>query len=108
MDDFYPVPLFSNDFYPIFIVKFLSSKSKLFIPKSLLLIWYPTGISTSLLFSVFESWMVCEHHKHGFDSNLLGETFSYATLGNGLVAVVAGLVANTAAESYGFVAPFVG
>jgi MFS transporter, MFS domain-containing protein family, molybdate-anion transporter len=66
-----------------------------------------SGISTSLLFSVFESWMVCEHHKQGFDNALIGETFAYATFGNGLVAVVAGLVANYAAKTYGFVAPFV-
>lgn len=66
-----------------------------------------SGIATSLLFSVFESWMVCEHTKQGFDASLLGQTFSYATFGNGLVAVVAGLIANSAAESYGFVAPFV-
>jgi predicted MFS family arabinose efflux permease len=66
-----------------------------------------SGVSTSLLFSVFESWMVCEHFKQGFDASLLSDTFSLATLGNGLVAVAAGLVANSAAESSGFVAPFV-
>ena len=66
-----------------------------------------SGVSTSLLFSVFESWMVCEHFKLGFDSTLLNDTFAYATFGNGLVAVVAGLIANSAAEMYGFVAPFV-
>lgn len=66
-----------------------------------------SGVSTSLLFSVFESWMVCEHHKQGFDGSLLGDTFAYATFGNGLVAVIAGLIANSAAASYGFVAPFV-
>ena len=66
-----------------------------------------SGISTSLLFSVFESWMVCEHFKQGFDASLLGDTFAYATFGNGLVAVIAGLIANTAADSYGYVAPFV-
>jgi MFS transporter, MFS domain-containing protein family, molybdate-anion transporter len=66
-----------------------------------------SGVSTSLLFSVFESWMVCEHHKQGFDVALLGDTFAMATFGNGLVAVVAGLVANKAAESYGYVAPFI-
>jgi hypothetical protein len=38
---------------------------------------------------------------------LLSVTFSNAIFGNGLVAVIAGLVANAAAESYGFVAPFV-
>lgn len=64
------------------------------------------GICTSLLFSVFESWMVCEHFKQGFDAHLLGETFSYATLGNGVIAVGAGLVANTAADSFGYIAPF--
>ena len=64
------------------------------------------GISTSLLFSVFESWMVCEHHKQGFDASLLSDTFAYATFGNGVVAVIAGLLANTLAKSYGFVAPF--
>jgi MFS transporter, MFS domain-containing protein family, molybdate-anion transporter len=66
-----------------------------------------SGVSTSLLFSVFESWMVCEHHKQGFDVALLGDTFAMATFGNGLVAVIAGLVANKAAESYGYVAPFI-
>ena len=58
------------------------------------------GISTSLLFSVFESWMVCEHFKQGFDAQLLGETFSYATFGNGVVAVAAGLTANAAADKF--------
>jgi hypothetical protein len=29
---------------------------------------------------------VCEHHKRGFDSARLSETFGYQTLGNGLVA----------------------
>jgi MFS family permease len=66
-----------------------------------------SGISTSLLFSVFESWMVSEHHRQGYDSNLLGDTFTYATFGNGLVAVIAGLMANSAAESYGYVGPFI-
>lgn len=66
-----------------------------------------SGISTSLLFSVFESWMVCEHFKQGFDGSLLNDTFALATFGNGLVAVCAGLIANFAAGYYGFVAPFV-
>jgi len=66
-----------------------------------------SGVSTSLLFSVFESWMVCEHKKKGFDDIELGDTFTYATFGNGLAAVIAGLVANTAAEASGYVAPFI-
>mmetsp|Transcript_14162 Transcript_14162/g.21512 ORF Transcript_14162/g.21512 Transcript_14162/m.21512 type:complete len:465 (+) Transcript_14162:137-1531(+) len=64
------------------------------------------GVATSLLFSVFEAWMVSEHNRKGFDGALIGDTFSYATFGNGLVAVLAGLVANAAAESHGYVAPF--
>lgn len=54
-----------------------------------------------------ESWMVCEHHARGFEPALLGETFSYATLGNGMVAVLAGLIANYFADMFGYVAPFV-
>lgn len=65
-----------------------------------------SGISTSLLFSVFESWMVCEHNRNGFDSALLADTFARQTFGNGVVAVIAGLVANTAADAFGYVAPF--
>jgi MFS family permease len=64
------------------------------------------GIATSLLFSVFESWMVCEHFKRGFSSDMLSATFSYATFGNGVIAVAAGLTANAAASSYGYIAPF--
>jgi MFS family permease len=66
-----------------------------------------SGISTSLLFSSFESWMVCEHNKEGFESSLIGDTFSHATFLNGLMAVSAGLVANFVASSFGFVGPFV-
>lgn len=66
-----------------------------------------SGISASLLFSVFESWMVCEHFKNGFSSVSLGKTFSFAIFGNGLIAVIAGLVANIMAHSsIGYVAPF--
>jgi len=65
-----------------------------------------SGVSTSLLFSSFESWMVCEHHKLGFDPTLIGETFSHATFGNGVVAVLAGLISNAVASMFGYVAPF--
>ncbi|MQL90770.1 hypothetical protein Taro_023375 [Colocasia esculenta] len=67
------------------------------------------GIATSLLFSAFESWLVAEHNKRGFDSQWLSITFSKAIfLGNGLVAIVAGLFANLLADTLGFgpVAPF--
>ncbi|KNC54290.1 major facilitator superfamily transporter [Thecamonas trahens ATCC 50062] len=66
-----------------------------------------SGVATSLLFSVFEAWMVCEHNARGYPPALLSQTFSRATTGNGLVAVAAGLVAMAAASTFGYVAPFV-
>lgn len=44
------------------------------------------GVATSLLFSSFEAWMVCEHNKRGFPNAWLSETFGFLTLGNGFVA----------------------
>ncbi|ERN10780.1 hypothetical protein AMTRI_Chr09g19390 [Amborella trichopoda] len=67
------------------------------------------GIATSLLFSAFESWLVAEHFKRGFEAQWLSFTFSKAIfLGNGLVAIVSGLFANFIADNLGFgpVAPF--
>jgi len=67
------------------------------------------GIATSLLFSAFESWLVAEHFKRGFEGQWLSLTFSKAIfLGNGLVAILAGLFANTLADTLGFgpVSPF--
>lgn len=53
------------------------------------------GVATSLLFSAFESWIVAEHFSKGLEEKWLGDTFSKAVfLGNGLVAILAGLVAN--------------
>ena len=54
------------------------------------------GIATSLLFTAFEAWLVSEHNRRGFEPAWLSGTFSKAVfLGNGLVAIVAGLVANS-------------
>ncbi|KAF0764180.1 hypothetical protein AaE_003109 [Aphanomyces astaci] len=64
------------------------------------------GISTALLFSAFESWMVSEHRRQRFPDELLASTFALAAEGNGLVAIVAGVVAQIAADQYGDIAPF--
>ncbi|WCJ26611.1 Major facilitator superfamily protein [Euphorbia peplus] len=67
------------------------------------------GIATSLLFSAFESWLVAEHFKRGFDPQWLSLTFSKAIfLGNGLVAIMAGLFGNFLVDNLGLgpVAPF--
>ncbi|GJQ08723.1 hypothetical protein GpartN1_g514.t1 [Galdieria partita] len=64
------------------------------------------GISTSILFSSFESWLVSEHNKRLLPGWLLSEIFAKAQFGNGLIAILAGQVANVLASSFGKVAPF--
>ncbi|TYH06015.1 hypothetical protein ES288_A08G124700v1 [Gossypium darwinii] len=67
------------------------------------------GIATSLLFSAFESWLVAEHNKRGFDQQWLSITFAKAIfLGNGLMAILSGLFGNVLVDSLklGPVAPF--
>lgn len=64
------------------------------------------GISTSILFSAFESWLVSEHNNRGFDPALISDTFSKAQFGNAVVAIVAGQAAGIAAGQFGKVAPF--
>jgi len=65
------------------------------------------GIATSLLFSVFEAWMVHEHFKRNFPTELLGNTFSVAILGNGVVAILSGIIASFVSVSFGYVSPFI-
>lgn len=64
------------------------------------------GISTSLLFSAFESWMVSEHRRRGYPEGWLEHTFSLASIGNGIVAIAAGLLAQVAADIQGDIGPF--
>jgi len=56
------------------------------------------GVSTSLLFSVFDAWMINEHNARGFDPALLGDTFGLAIFCNSCIAIAAGLFANIAGE----------
>lgn len=48
------------------------------------------GVATSLLFSVFDAWLVCEHNARGHDPAWLSSTFSTAMFGNSVVAIVCG------------------
>lgn len=64
-----------------------------------------SGIATSLLFSVFETWMVHEHHERGYGEEELAQTFSYATYGNGLIAIIMGVIASSIASLYGPASP---
>lgn len=64
------------------------------------------GISTSLLFTAFESWMVTEHRKRGFPEELLESTFAISSAGFGITAILAGLVAQVSADISGDIGPF--
>mmetsp|Transcript_104244 Transcript_104244/g.290380 ORF Transcript_104244/g.290380 Transcript_104244/m.290380 type:complete len:482 (-) Transcript_104244:53-1498(-) len=56
------------------------------------------GIATSLLYSVFDSWLVSELNEHGFGPEQLGGSFSLALFGNSLVAIAAGEVGQLMAD----------
>ena len=57
------------------------------------------GIATSLLFSVFEAWLIRSHADAGL-KQYIGRSFSWAAYCNAIVAIASGLVANEAAESF--------
>jgi predicted MFS family arabinose efflux permease len=64
------------------------------------------GISTNLLFSAFESWMVTAHRKQGFPEEWLRNTFGLASALNGVMAILAGVLAQFAADARGEIGPF--
>lgn len=64
------------------------------------------GLSTSLLFSAFESWMVSEHRKRGFSEDLLASTFAISSWANGFIAIFAGVLAQFASDVNGDIGPF--
>ena len=66
------------------------------------------GISTSILFSVFESWMVSTAKHKGMPNSELGALLGRCTLVNGLVASASGLVSDGVVSFTGtYKAPFV-
>ena len=64
------------------------------------------GISTSILFVSFESWMVTEHRKRGFPDHLMSQTNAWAQIGNGILAVLAGVICQVMKDSFGPIGPF--
>lgn len=64
------------------------------------------GISTSLLFSAFETWMVTEHRKRKFNEEWLADTFSTMSFLNGISAIISGLLAQLLADQLGEIGPF--
>ena len=66
------------------------------------------GVSTNLLFSAFESWMTTEHRKRGFPEEWLSRTYSQCSVGNGAMAIMAGIVAQFLEDALGHIGPFQG
>jgi len=58
------------------------------------------GISTSLLFSVFDSWLVSESQREGFSGEQLGNTFGLAYFGSSVAAIAAGQFGEIAANLF--------
>ncbi|KAJ3375036.1 hypothetical protein GGF31_005758 [Allomyces arbusculus] len=56
------------------------------------------GVSTALLYSVFEAWMTSEFFARGYPSDELGGLFSVAMTLNSGMAILAGLLANFATD----------
>lgn len=66
------------------------------------------GISTSILFSAFESWLISASSSAGLPPADLSTIMGRATLINGLVATGAGVISNKLVESTNnFIAPFI-
>jgi hypothetical protein len=57
------------------------------------------GVSTSLLFSVFEAWLIRAHADADLPKQCLSKSFSWAAFGNSVVAILAGLIANKIAHA---------
>ena len=66
------------------------------------------GVSTNLLFSAFESWMTTQHRINGFPESWLENTYAATSIGNGTMAVLAGLVAQVMEDKLGHIGPFQG
>ena len=65
-----------------------------------------SGIATSLLSTVLESWMVSEHHRRKYPLEALEDTFSTSIILNSCSAILAGIFAQISANQFGYVAPF--
>merc|ERR1712196_10438 len=65
------------------------------------------GVATSLLYCVFESWMIAAHNERGYPGKLLGSTFNLAWGLNYPVAIIVALLCQATSKlPHGFVADF--
>lgn len=66
------------------------------------------GITTNLLFTVFESWLVTEHRKRGFSEDKLETILRDSVVASNLSAIASGCIAHYCALLYGPTGPFSG
>lgn len=67
------------------------------------------GVSTTLLFSVFEAWMISDYHERGLhicedpleSSTVLDSTFSAMTTLSCIVAIVSGIMGDGLVQASG-------
>ncbi|KAI9246382.1 hypothetical protein BY458DRAFT_446791 [Sporodiniella umbellata] len=81
---------------------------RLFSIYSLLLLSHIlSGLSTALLYTVFESWYISEHTSRGYLSKWKDRTFGLCTFLNGVSAIMAGVISNIAVNVWSYRAPYV-
>lgn len=66
------------------------------------------GITTNLLFTVFESWLVTEHRSRGFPEDKLEIVMRDSVVASNLSAIASGCMAHYCASVYGPTGPFSG
>jgi len=66
------------------------------------------GITTNLLFTVFESWLVTEHRKRGFPEEALETVLRDSVVASNVSAILSGCIAHWFAHYYGATGPFMG
>jgi MFS family permease len=66
------------------------------------------GVSTTLLYSVFETWMIAEYHDQALDAYglSLGSMFGKMTTLSGVVAIVSGVVGDVQRRALSWLALF--
>merc|ERR1712157_307729 len=66
------------------------------------------GMTTNLLFTVFESWVLSEHRKKGFPDESFDIILRDSVIAANISSIASGVIAHYLAESRGAVGPFQG
>lgn len=64
------------------------------------------GISTSLLFSAPEAWLIGEHRAGNYPEEWINHLFGWVFFGDSIMAIIAGFIAQPAATHLGYSGPF--